>query len=222
VFNNWIDSDYSFSENAKQYTGRVTWLPMLSSDERNLIHVAIAVRHDDAKNGLRYKAVPEVKDAPLFVDTGLFAADSATLVNLEASWRKGPLWITTELMRNDIDAPALGNPTFDGYHVVGSWALTGEMRPYNRTGGVFGALPVARDADHGGPGAWELALRWSDIDLTDGAIDGGEMQVAMAAVTWWLNTSMNVSLNYQSIWNEIGASKGRADGIVIRLMLYTK
>jgi phosphate-selective porin OprO/OprP len=222
MFNNWIDSDYSFSENARQYTGRVTWLPMLSNDETNLIHVAVAVRHDDTRNGLRYKAVPEVTDAPLFVDTGLFAADSATLVNLEASWRKGPLWIMTEFMRNDVDAPALGNPTFSGYHIVGTWALTGEMRPYNRTGGVFGPLPVARDADHGGPGAWELALRWSDLDLTDGTIDGGEMQVATAAATWWINTSMNVSLNYQSIWNEIGGSEGRADVFVIRLMLFTK
>ena len=44
----------------------------------------------------------------------------------------------------------------------------------------------------------------------------------MAAATWWLNTSLNVSLNYQSIWNEIGGSEGRADGIVIRLMLFTK
>jgi cytochrome c553 len=70
-------SGNTFNENAKQYTGRVTWLLMLSGDERNLIHVAVAVRHHDAKNGLRYKAVPEVKDAPLFVDTGLFAADSA-------------------------------------------------------------------------------------------------------------------------------------------------
>ena len=222
MFNNWIDTDYSFSENARQYTGRVTWLPMLSNDETNLIHVAVAVRHDDARNGLRYKAVPEVTDAPLFVDTGLFAADSATLVNLEASWRKGPLWIMTEFMRNDVDAPALGNPTFSGYHIVGTWTLTGEMRPYDRTSGVFGPLPVARDANHGGPGAWELALRWSDLDLTDGAIEGGEMQVATAAATWWLNTSMNVSLNYRSIWNEIGGSEGRADVFVIRLMLFTK
>ena len=48
------------------------------------------------------------------------------------------------------------------------------------------------------------------------------MQVAMAAATWWLNTSLNVSLNYQSIWNEIGGSEGRADAIVVRLMLFTK
>jgi phosphate-selective porin OprO/OprP len=158
----------------------------------------------------------------LFVDTGLFAANSATLINLEAGWRKGPLWIMGELTRNDIDAPDLGNPTFSGYHIVGSWTVTGEMRPYNRRNGQFGPLPVARDVDHGGHGALELALRWSEIDLTSGAIDGGEMQVATAAATWWATTSFNVSLNYQSVWNENAGSKGRADSFVLRLMLITK
>ncbi len=66
------------------------------------------------------------------------------------------------------------------------------------------------------------ALRWSEIDLTDGAMDGGEMQVAMAGATWWASPSFNVSLNYQYVWNEIGGSKGRADGFVIRLMIFTK
>ena len=222
VFNNWIDSGESFSDNARQFVGRATWLPMLSRDESNLIHLGVAVRYDDAKQGLHYKSVPEVRDAPLFVDTGLFDANSSTLVNLEAAWRKGPVWILGELTRNEVDAPALGNPTFSGYHVVGTWAVTGEMRPYNRKNGAFGALPVARDIDHGGHGAVELALRWSEIDLTDGTIDGGEMQVAMAGATWWASTSFNVSLNYQSIWNEFGGSKGRADGFVIRLMIFTK
>ena len=53
-------------------------------------------------------------------------------------------------------------------------------------------------------------------------MDGGEMQVAKAAVTWWASTSFNVSLNYQSIWNEKGGSKGRSEGFVIRLMIFTK
>ena len=222
AFNNWIDSDESFSDNANQFVGRATWLPMLSSDESNLIHLGVAVRYDDAKQGLHYKSVPEVRDAPFFVDTGLFDANSSTLVNFEAGWRKGPVWILGELTRNEVDAPVLGNLTFSGDHIVGSWAVTGEMRPYNRKNGVFGALPVARDIDHGGHGAVELGLRWSEIDLTDGVMDGGEMRVAKAAVTWWASTSFNVSLNYQRIWNEKGGSKGRADGIVIRLMIFTK
>jgi phosphate-selective porin OprO/OprP len=222
LFNNWIDSGESFSDNANQFVGRVTWLPMLSPDESSLIHLGAGLRYDDAKQGLRYNSVPEVRDAPLFVDTGLFAAESSTLVNLEASWRKGPVWIMAELTRNEVDTTDFGKLTFGGYHVVGTWAVTGEARPYNRKNGTFGALPVARDIDHGGHGALELALRWSEIDLTDGAIDGGEMRVAKAAVTWWAHQSFNISLNYQSIWNEVGNSNGRADGIVIRLMLFTK
>lgn len=222
VFNNWIDSGESFSDNAKQFTGRATWVPMISQDERNLFHLGLSLRYDEAKQGLQYNSVPEVRDAPLFVDTGLFAANSATLYNLEAGWRNGPLWIMGELTRNDIDAPDLGNPTFSGYHIVGSWTVTGEMRPYNRRNGQFGPLPVARDVDHGGHGALELALRWSVIDLTSGAIDGGEMQVAKAAATWWATTGFNVSLNYQSIWNETNGGKGRANGFVLRMMLFTK
>jgi phosphate-selective porin OprO/OprP len=222
AFNNWIDSGESFSDNANQFVARGTWLPMLSSDENTLIHLGAAIRYDDAKQGLRYKSVPEVRDAPLFVDTGDFDANSSTLVNLEAGWRKGPIWIMAELTRNEVDTPDFGDLTFSGYHIVGTWAVTGEMRPYKQKYGVFGALPVARDIDHGGHGAVELALRWSEIDLTDGALDGGEMQVAKAAVTWWATTSFNVSLNYQSIWNEKGGSKGRAEGFVIRLMIFTK
>jgi phosphate-selective porin OprO/OprP len=222
VFNNWIDSDESFSDNANQYVGRVTWLPMLSTDDDSLIHLGLAVRYDDAKQGLHYKAVPEVRDAPLFVDTGLFDANSSTLVNLEASWRKGPVWVLGELMRNEVDTPGFGDLTFSGYHIVGTWAVTGEMRPYNRKNGSFGALPVARDIDHGGYGAVELVLRWSEIDLTDGAMDGGEMRVAKAAATWWASARFNVSLNYQVIWNEIGGSKGQAEGFVLRVMIFTR
>jgi phosphate-selective porin OprO/OprP len=222
VYNNWIDSGESFSDNANQFVGRVTWLPMSPNDEGTLIHLGVGVRYDDAKQGLRYKSVPEVRDAPLFVDTGLFDANSSKLVNLELGLRRGPVWITGELTRNEVDTPGFGNLSFSGYHVVGSWAVTGEVRPYHRKNGVFGALPVARDVDHGGHGAVELALRWSEIDLTDGAMDGGEMRVAKAAATWWASTRFNVSLNYQIIWNEIGGSKGRAEGFVLRLMIFTK
>ncbi len=221
VFNNWIDSGESFGDNANQLVGRATWLPMISADESNLIHLGVAVRYDNAKQGLSYRATPEVRHAPFFVDTGSFAADSSTIVNLEAGWRKGPLWIMTELTRNDIDAPSIGNPTFSGYHVVGSWAVTGEMRPYNRRGGVFGALPVARDIRHGGYGALELVLRWSDIDLTDGTVDGGNMQVAKVGATWWANPGFNISFNYHKIWNEKGVSNGQADGFVIRFLIFT-
>ena len=69
VFNNWIDSGVSFNDNARQLVARTTWLPLLSGNESNLIHLGASVRYDDARQGLTYKAVPEVRDAPFFVES---------------------------------------------------------------------------------------------------------------------------------------------------------
>lgn len=78
---------------------------------------------------------------------------------------------------NSVSAPALGDPTLGGYHITASWILTGEMREYRRRAGIFGPVPVAKTVYQGGWGAWELGLRYSDLDLTDGLIDGGEMDI---------------------------------------------
>jgi len=222
VFNDWIEEDVSFGDNSKQYIGRVTWVPAESGDGNSIFHLGAAIRYDDAKQGLRYKAVPEVRDAPFFVDTGQFEANSSNLINLEASWRNGPVWLMFEMTRNHVDTPEYDKLTFDGYHVVGTWALTGEMRPYQRITGVFGALPIARDIDHGGYGALELALRWSRIDLNNKQMKGGEMDVAKAALTWWASSRFNISLNYQYIWNEYYDSNGRASSVVARVAILTR
>ena len=221
VFNDWFDAGESFSDSASQAVGRVTWLPVISEDESNLIHLGAGIRYADAKQGLRYKSRPEIGNAPNFVDTDFFDADSSTLYSLEAAWRNGPYWLTAEYISNNIDAPSLGNPTFSGFHVAGTWSLSGEMRPYNRRSGALGSIPVAQDIYQGGYGAVELGIRWSEVDLTDAAIDGGEMQIATIGVNWWLSTKFSLSLNYESIWHNRGGNSGRADVLVTRVLLST-
>ena len=54
-----------------------------------------------------------------------------------------------------------GGPEFSGYHVTASWALSGEMRSYNKRAGIFGQLPVSKSVYEGGWGAWEAAIRVS-------------------------------------------------------------
>jgi phosphate-selective porin OprO/OprP len=70
-----------------------------------------------------------------------------------------------------------------------------------------------------GKGAWELSARWSTIDLDDGLIHGGKMDVASAGLTWWLNPIFGLNINYRYIWNELDGQKGESSGLNSRLML---
>lgn len=223
LFNDWIDTGSSFSDGASQAVGRVTWLPFVSEDESNLLHLGLGLRYTNAEEGLRYQTEPEFNKSPTFVDTSIdgtpFAADSAMLYNLEASWRKGPYWLAAEYVSNDADAPALGDPTFDGYHVTGSWILTGEMRDYRKRTGIFGPVPVAKSVNQGGWGAWEVAFRWSDLDLTDGLIDGGEMDILSLGLNWWLTPTFNVNMNYRYITLDRFGVEGNSSGFMTRVLL---
>ncbi len=219
AFNNWLEEKNSFDESANQYIGRLTWAPLVSEDESNLLHVGLGYRYSDAKQGFHYVTEPEFNKAPNFVNTELHPADKTQTYNLELAWRRGPALLTSEYTHTDVSSPALGNPSFDGYFVEASWILTGEMRAYNNKGGVFGGIPVAKSVYQNGKGAWELYGRYSNIDLTDGAINGGDMQAVTLGLNWWLTPFFSVNVGYKYIWNERDGEKGESSGLLTRLIL---
>jgi phosphate-selective porin OprO/OprP len=219
LFNDWIDDSGSISDNSTQVVGRVTWLPYYNDDESNLVQLGFGLRYDNAREPLQYLTEPEFNKSPLFVNTNPIDANGSMLYNLEASWRKGPYWLAYEYVRNNVDAPAAGDPTFSGYHITGSWVFSGEMRPFNRKNGLFRPVPVANSVYDGGWGAWEFSTRYSSIDLADGAIDGGEMDIFSLGASWWLTPFFNVNMNYRHIVLTQGGVTGKSDGVMARLLL---
>ena len=225
IFNNFIDSGESVSDTATAIVGRTTWLPFVSEDESNLVHLGFGFRHSNGKQGARFFSTPEFNKSPVFVDTGrstisgIIAADNVDTFNFEASWRKGPFWLASELVSTNVDSPSFGDLNFSGYHVTGSWIVSGEMRTYNRKSGILGAVPVAKDVNQGGWGAWELSTRWSSIDLKDRSVDGGRMDILSFGVNWWLTPVFNVNLNYRLINNQTNGLSGDSSGIMARMML---
>jgi len=219
VFNDWFDTDTSIGDSATQLVGRVTWLPYLSADESNLVHLGLGVRYSNAKEGIQFRTEPEFNKSPMFVDTDLIPADDLNQLNLELGWRKGPYWLGAEYVSSDVDSPTLGNLGFDGYHIFGSWVLTGEMRNYNKKSGIVTNIPVARSVYQGGKGTWELTTRWSSLDLTDGAVDGGEMDIFSLGVNWWLSPIFNVNMNYRYIQNQRRGLDGNSSGFMTRILL---
>ena len=219
VFNDWIDTGTDIGQSATQVVGRMTWLPFMTEDESNLFHLGLGLRQSNGKEGAQFLTEPEFNKSPIFVDTGPLDVNDGFQVNLEASWRKGPYWVHGEYVSTDIDSPSNGDLDFSGYHVTGSWVLSGEMREYNKKSGIMGPIRVARDVYHGGWGAWELGVRYSSLDLTDGLVDGGEMDILSVGLNWWLSPVFNVNLNYRFVDNELGGINGASSGIMTRVMV---
>jgi phosphate-selective porin OprO/OprP len=227
IFNDWFDANQDLDDSSTQFVGRLTWAPFFlrTEDDSSLVHLGLGYRHSDAKEGFRYRTEPEFNKSPVFVDTGfgqddpLLPADKLETWNAELAWRRGPLWLAGEYTRTYVSNPSLGDPVFDGYWVGLSWILTGEMRAYNKKSGVFGGVPVSKSVYQNGKGAWELKARFSNIDLNDGTVKGGDMDIASLGLSWWLTPFMGVDMNYRYIWNTRNGLEETASGLNTRLVL---
>ena len=80
-------------------------------------------------------------------------------------------------------------------------------------------MPVARSVYQGGWGAWEAAFRYSTLDLTDGTIDGGEMDIWSLGLNWWLTPFFEVNMNYRHITLDRFGIKGKSNGVMGRVVL---
>jgi phosphate-selective porin OprO/OprP len=94
--------------------------------------------------------------------------------------------------------------------VLGTWSLTGEPRPYDRTKGCFAAVTPQRPVAFGAHnvGAWEAALRLSYLDLVDGAVRGGRGIELMPGLNWYLTQNLRLQLEYGYTHVEDGPQNG--------------
>ena len=119
------------------------------------------------------------------------------------------------------------NNSFSAWYAQASWLLTGESRTYNPQTGAF-APPKPAEPFHlakGGWGAWELAARYSDLNLNSHALDpasvitnwttagaqtytfyntvrGGDQKIVTVGLNWYPNNAVRFALDYQ--WIDVG------------------
>ena len=162
-------------------------------------------------------------DAARFVDTGFLLARSVQTVSPEFLWIQGPLsvqaegaWSFVRDAQSVYPAAALGtprgNPMFWGGYVETSYFLTGEHRGYDRRMGTFDRPKVAENAFfvrgedgrfHYGIGAWQLAYRYSYLDLNDNGINGGQLGQHTLGLNWYLNDNLKVQFQYSNIQRNV-------------------
>lgn len=198
--------------------GRATWAPIAERDKA--LHFGVAgywrkptVTRGEAGGREQFKARPELRiDDTSFVDTGSIerindyyygaveflgvygsAAFQAEYQRLEVNRYNGP---------HDTGFRDL---TFDGYYAQASYYLTGESpNYYSRFATLWRVQPFKEfDLETGGWGAWEVAARYSHIDLDDGVYDlahggirGGVGDNYTLALNWYPTALVRFSINY--------------------------
>ena len=208
--------------------GRIAGTPLHGQDW--LVHVgahaSYVLRPADAagpdvvagRYPVQFRERPELRvDGTRLVDTGGIDAEHASTVGLEFAAQLRNFYLQGEYEHFSIERrnSPLSDPDFAGFYVEGSWILTGEARKYNTASAAFDAPPVANPFDLKGGhwGAFELALRYSDLDLNykEGragaapladSVRGGEQRILTGGLNWYLNPALRLMLDYQHVWVE--------------------
>lgn len=164
--------------------------------------------------GVRLRERPELRvDGTRLVDTGGLNAEKVYAYGAElgAQWKN--FYLASEYNTIDVQrfAPA-ADVEFAGWYVQGSWVLTGEQRRWSSITGGFGAVRPAKplDLSAGDYGAFELAARYSNLDLNDNAgllglatptdgVRGGEQTISTLGLNWFPNNIVRFQLQFQDV-----------------------
>jgi phosphate-selective porin OprO/OprP len=94
---------------------------------------------------------------------------------------------------------------------MGSWVVTGESRPYDRSRGT-----VKRIIPDGRWGALELVARYAVVDLDDGIIEGGRFDRIEGGINWWATSRWKLGLLYGHVRLDRFGTIGNADSLLLR------
>ncbi len=187
-------SDDGDGDEGYGFGARATFAPW--KDEGKLLHFGASGAweqpEDDEEETVRFRARPEShKTSTRLVNTGqIQGVDDIVKYGVEAATVWGPFSAQGEYIMTTVNSDVTSSdPDFSGYYVFASYFLTGESRPYKH--GKFG-----RVKPKGKRGAWEVALRYSSIDLEDGDIEGGEEDNITVGVNWYANKYVRFMANY--------------------------
>lgn len=152
--------------------------------------------------GTSGQAVPGGSNGtPFFVSTGNLTVPFYNVLGTELLWVEGPLSLQSEVMAAMLPASA-GSAVLAGVYAQLGWFLTGEHRPYDRATGMIDrvkpktAFAFTGSGERPGAGAWELAGRFSALDLTDGSVSGGRLTDYTVGVNWYWNAYTKMEFNW--------------------------
>jgi phosphate-selective porin OprO/OprP len=199
------------------FVGRASWLAVNTPDFKWLLDangtyvfkLPDAAANVSTSNTVSFSNGPELGvDSTKTVNTGNLDASKVGEYGIETAVEYAGLfgqggWFHYDIVRRT----ALPNPDFAGWYGLLTYTLTGEAHAYDPTTASFRGLRPAHPLDQGGLGAWEVAARFSNIDLdflplktaATGGVAGGNQSVWTLGVNWYPTNGLRFALNYYNI-----------------------
>ncbi len=198
------DSAFGFDDDGMwNLTGRLVGVPLYENEGERVIHLGFGYSHQFRAGSdfmLRYRQRPESHLAPYLANTGeTIPTNDIDIVNPEIAIVWGPASFQGEYTRSWVRGDdGMHDTTFWGGYAELSYFLTGEHRNYELGSGIFGRVKphASFNPRQGDWGAFQLAARFSYLDLNDDFAQGGEMWDVTAGINWHLFPNTRVSLNY--------------------------
>lgn len=194
---------------------RLTFAPLL--EKNKVIHLGTSFYYREESEGqVRFADRPEIRvDNSKLVDSGLLDMEYYTVVGAEAAGEWGPFSLQMDANRADIHGLSGGeNRMLWGLSVAATYMLTGESRNYSGKAGAFGRIRPDKPLGSGGAGAWQVAIRYSHLDLADKG-RGNLMTDITLGLNWLPTDHTRLQVNYVHFDVE-GGSEDRGYAIGLR------
>ncbi|AWB56585.1 porin [Colwellia sp. Arc7-D] len=172
IFGNKIHQSNAGQDEETLIAGRLVWLPVKNDDY--FVHLGVAGLHSNNGDNisLRLKSNPESYVASTqLVDTGAISdVDDYSQIGFEAAVNYQRLNVQSEYIKSSVNT-GLESLDFNSWYIQSSLFLTNDRRVYKK--GKFGIVKPQSILGQDGTGAWELAMRYSEIDLNAVDVIGG-------------------------------------------------
>jgi len=149
----------------------------------HVFHIGASIMQLSSQSDAQLRARPESHVTNIrLVDTGVWpAVDVGSALGLELAGSRGPVTFKSEFYHTEWSRSDSSNPKFKGWYGEASWFLTGEKALYRE--GKFIRPNISSDR-----GAWQVAFRFSTINLNDEDVQGGTQQNLSFGINWYSKT----------------------------------
>lgn len=185
---------------------RGTFAPL--NEKGKVVHLGLGINYRDT-GGLGSTSFKQQAETHI---SGINIVDTGTIANVQDFYKVGaefatvigPFSAQAEYITTSVSRNNASDLSFDGWYAQAGYFFTGESRNYKK--GAFGGITPKASVGQGGIGAWEVALRYSTLDLIDKDIDGGDVDAYTVGLNWFATPTLRFSANYVDVLNVKGGA----------------